>query len=157
MAVHRLRGIALSVDVSIVGILIGDLVITLVLTTHADSFGRKKTLLIGALLMLGAGIAFGVSGNLWVLLIAGIIGVISPSGGEIGPFLACEQAGLTQLLKENATSAEVTSILSWYNLIGYVGIASMPLNITRITIFMSCSWRSGRRISQSSNIGRTCD
>lgn len=37
------------------GILIGDLVITLILTTRADSFGRKKTLLIGALLMLFAG------------------------------------------------------------------------------------------------------
>src|SRR5512133_3501671 len=63
--------------------LAGDAGISLYLTTHADGFGRKKTLIIGALLMLGAGIVFLLTNNLIVLMIAAIIGVISPSGNEI--------------------------------------------------------------------------
>ncbi|MBV5347267.1 MFS transporter, partial [bacterium] len=73
--------------------LAGDAGITLWLTTHADRFGRRKTLLIGALLMLGAGGVFIVTHNIIILMAAAIIGVISPSGNEIGPFLSVEQAG----------------------------------------------------------------
>jgi hypothetical protein len=54
--------------------------------------------MIGALLMATAGIAFILTRNLTLLILAAIIGVISPSGNEIGPFLSVEQAGLTQLI-----------------------------------------------------------
>lgn len=94
--------------------LAGDAVITLWLTTHADSFGRKRTLLIGALLMLGAGIVFVLTKNLIVLAAAAIVGVISPNDKEIGPFLAVEQAGLTQLVSDQSR----TKLFAWYNLGG---------------------------------------
>ena len=44
-------------------ILLGDLVITMYLTTHADRFGRKKTLAIGALLKLFTGVSFALTTN----------------------------------------------------------------------------------------------
>ncbi|GJQ34155.1 MAG: MFS transporter [Anaerolineaceae bacterium] len=94
--------------------LAGDAFISLYLTTHADGFGRKKTLIIGALLMLGAGIVFLLTNNLIVLMLAAIIGVISPSGNEIGPFLSVEQAGLTQLIPNKMR----TKVFAWYNLAG---------------------------------------
>ncbi len=94
--------------------LAGDAAISLYLTTHADNFGRKKTLIVGALLMLGAGITFLLTNNLIVLMIAAIIGVISPSGNEIGPFLSVEQAGLSQLLPDKLR----TKVFAWYNLAG---------------------------------------
>lgn len=94
--------------------LAGDAGISLYLTTHADGFGRKRTLIIGALLMLGAGIIFLLTNNLIVLILAAIIGVISPSGNEIGPFLSVEQAGLTQLV----TNEQRTKVFAWYNLAG---------------------------------------
>lgn len=94
--------------------LAGDAVISLWLTTRADSFGRKKTLILGALLMLGAGIIFLLTNNLIILIMAAIIGVISPSGNEIGPFLSVEQAGLTQLV----SNEKRTNIFAWYNLAG---------------------------------------
>lgn len=94
--------------------LAGDAGISLYLTTHADGFGRKKTLIIGALLMLGAGIVFLLTNNLIVLMIAAIIGVISPSGNEIGPFLSVEQAGLSQLVHDKLR----TKVFAWYNLAG---------------------------------------
>lgn len=94
--------------------LAGDAGISLWLTTHADGFGRKKMLIIGALLMLGAGIIFLLTNNLIVLMIAAIIGVISPSGNEIGPFLSVEQAGLSQLVHDKLR----TKVFAWYNLAG---------------------------------------
>lgn len=94
--------------------LLGDAGISLLLTTHADRAGRKRTLLVGALLMTLAGIVFALSDNFYVLAIAAIIGVISPSGNEIGPFLSVEQASLTQLLPDS----ERTRVFAWYNLIG---------------------------------------
>src|SRR5512146_3038151 len=64
--------------------LFGDAGISLWLTTSADRMGRKKTLLVGALLMAGAGIVFILTHQVIVLMLAAIIGVISPSGNEIG-------------------------------------------------------------------------
>ncbi|MBI3167642.1 MAG: MFS transporter [Chloroflexi bacterium] len=94
--------------------LAGDAGISLWLTTHADGFGRKRTLIIGALLMLGAGIVFLLTNNLIILILAAVVGVISPSGNEIGPFLSVEQAGLSQLLPNNLR----TKVFAWYNLAG---------------------------------------
>lgn len=58
--------------------LFGDVVISLFLTLFADRMGRKNVLALGAVMMTGSGIAFGFSGNYWVLLTAAIFGVISP-------------------------------------------------------------------------------
>lgn len=103
--------------------LAGDAGISLWLTTHADGFGRKRTLLIGALLMLGAGIVFILTNNIIVLMAAAIIGVISPSGNEIGPFLSVEQAGLTQLI----SNEKRTKTFAWYNLAGSFSTATGAL------------------------------
>ncbi len=103
--------------------LAGDAGISLWLTTHADRFGRKKTLLIGALLMVGAGAVFVLTHNIIILMAAAIIGVISPSGNEIGPFLSVEQAGLSHLI----TNERRTKIFAWYNLVGSFATATGAL------------------------------
>ena len=99
--------------------LVGDTLISLYLTTHADRFGRRRTLVYGALLMAAAGAVFAGSTGFGVLLIAATLGVLSPSGSEVGPFLPIEQASLTEV-----TPAERrTSIYAWYNLTGSVATA----------------------------------
>lgn len=103
--------------------LAGDAVITLWLTTSADRFGRKRTLLVGALLMVGAGLAFVLTRNVVLLIVAAIIGVISPSGNEIGPFLSVEQASLTQLIP----NAKRTRFFAWYALAGSLATATGAL------------------------------
>jgi MFS family permease len=99
--------------------LVGDAGISLVLTTTADRFGRKKTLIIGALLMMLAGVVFILTSNPILLIIAAIIGVISPSGNEIGPFLPIEQAMLSQLVSKE----QRTGVFAWYGLIGSLATA----------------------------------
>ena len=104
--------------------LAGDAGISLWLTTSADRFGRKRTLILGALLMLGAGVVFIITRNVVVLMAAAIIGVISPSGNEIGPFLSVEQAALTHLLPDDKR----TNVFAWYNLVGSFASATGALS-----------------------------
>ncbi|MFO0943385.1 MAG: MFS transporter [Pirellulales bacterium] len=99
--------------------LVGDTAISLLLTTTADRFGRRRTLIVGAILMLLAGIAFVSTGNMILLLVAATIGVISPSGNEIGPFLSVEQAALSQIVGDDRR----TDVFAWYNLAGYFSTA----------------------------------
>jgi MFS family permease len=94
--------------------LVGDAAISLWITTSADRIGRRRMLLFGALLMVGAGVVFLLTKNLALLIIAAIIGVISPSGLEVGPFLSIEQAALTQLVPNERR----TQVFAWYNLVG---------------------------------------
>ena len=103
--------------------LLGDTAISLWLTTSADRAGRKRTLLAGAGLMIFAGILFAATQNFYVLLLAAIIGVISPSGNEVGPFLSIEQASLSQLLPDD----QRTKVFAWYNLVGSFATASGAL------------------------------
>jgi MFS family permease len=103
--------------------LVGDALISLWLTTSADRLGRKRTLILGALLMAAAGLAFMLTRNTLLLIVAAIVGVISPSGNEIGPFLSVEQAGLTQLIP----ARKRTQIFAWYNLVGSFATATGAL------------------------------
>ncbi|MCX6546732.1 MAG: MFS transporter, partial [Acidobacteria bacterium] len=68
--------------------LAGDTLVSLAITLHADRLGRKRMLVLGAALMAAAGVPFALSGDFTVLLVAATLGVISPSGNEVGPFLA---------------------------------------------------------------------
>ncbi len=94
--------------------LIGDTIISLWITTNADRVGRRRMLIVGALLMIFAGILFAMTRNFAFLLIAATIGVISPSGYEVGPFLSIEQAALSQIVPDERR----TQIFAWYNLVG---------------------------------------
>ena len=58
--------------------LLGDVVISFMLTLVADGLGRRRILMLGAALMSVSGIIFALSGNYWVLVMASIFGVISP-------------------------------------------------------------------------------
>ncbi len=94
--------------------LLGDTLISLWITTNADRIGRRRMLIAGTGLMVLAAVIFVLTRNFYLLLAASIIGVISPSGYEVGPFLSIEQASLTQLVSDR----QRTGIFAWYNLAG---------------------------------------
>ncbi|HVU15480.1 MAG TPA: MFS transporter [Candidatus Didemnitutus sp.] len=103
-----------------IGILItltylGDAAISLWLTTRADRWGRRQTLNVGLVLMIAGGAAFAASGDYWILAVAATIGVISPSGNEVGPFIAVEQACLAQIVADR----ERTRVFAWYHVAGF--------------------------------------
>jgi MFS family permease len=114
---HASIGLLLSLT------LIGDAAISLWMTTSADRVGRRRILMAGAGLMLFAAVLFALTDQLVLLLIAAIIGVISPSGYEVGPFLSVEQAALSQIVPDR----QHTQVFAWYNLVGSFATAAGAL------------------------------
>ncbi|HZZ85665.1 MAG TPA: MFS transporter [Anaeromyxobacteraceae bacterium] len=94
--------------------LLGDTAVSLALTTRADRAGRRGTLLLGAALMILAGAVFAATSDFALLLLAATVGVVSPAGNEVGPFLAVEQAALSQAL----AARRRTEAFAWYQLTG---------------------------------------
>jgi predicted MFS family arabinose efflux permease len=70
-----------------------------------------------------AGVAFTLTSAVALLILAATIGVISPTGNEVGPFLAVEQAALS----ESTPDHRRTATFAWYNLAGYVATATGAL------------------------------
>ena len=104
-------------------ILFGDTLVSLFLATQADRIGRRRMLIVGAILMAGAGLIFASTNNFLFLVLAGTVGVISPSGNEVGPFLSIEQAVLSQVIP----ARERTAVFAWYTLIGAIATATGSL------------------------------
>lgn len=71
--------------------LLGDVFLGTFLTLVADKLGRRKVLLAGSALMVLSGVIFAVFENFWILLLAAIVGVISVTGGDFGPFRSIEE------------------------------------------------------------------
>lgn len=93
--------------------LIGDAAISLFITSNADRVGRRKMLLIGAVLSLTTSAIFCAVKSYWLLMLAATLGVISPAGNEVGPFMAIELSAIAQLTSEESR----TSLMAWYNLV----------------------------------------
>ena len=114
---------AAGVGAILTATLAGDILVSLWVTVVADRVGRKRMLLLGAVLMILAGLTFLLTTDpLWITL-AAIIGIVSPSGGEIGPFLSIEQAALSQQVADHRR----TRVFGWYNLAGSFATAAGAL------------------------------
>jgi MFS family permease len=103
--------------------LAGDTAVSMFLTTRADRWGRKRMLIVGALLMAAAGLAFALTRDFLLLVLAGTIGVVSPSGNEVGPFLSIEQAALSEVVP----GRNRTAVFAWYALAGAFATAGGSL------------------------------
>ena len=95
-------------------ILVGDTVVSLVPQPRRTVLGVGGCSLSGPFLMAGAGLAFACTSNFLFLVITGTIGVVSPSGNEVGPFLSIEQAALAHVVSASTR----TTAFAWYTLTG---------------------------------------
>ena len=103
--------------------LVGDAAASLWITSNADRIGRRRMLLVGAGLMVAAGLVFASSTSIALLTLAAIVGTISPSGNEVGPCQSIEQAALPQTVANEYR----THLYGWYNLGGYLATAAGAL------------------------------
>lgn len=71
--------------------LLGDVFLGTFLTLVADRVGRRRVLMAGSGLMVLTGVVFALFENFWILLIAAILGVVSVTGGDFGPFRSIEE------------------------------------------------------------------
>jgi MFS family permease len=99
--------------------LLGDVAVSLAITTRADQAGRRRMLALGGGLVAAAGAAFATTTSFPILAAAAFVGVLSPSGNEVGPFLPIEQAALAQELPPERR----TAAFAWYQLTGSLATA----------------------------------
>jgi MFS family permease len=111
--------------------LLGDVFLSLLLSLMADRIGRRRTLFGGSIMMILSGIIFALFENYWILLFAAVVGVISATGGDFGPFRVIEESTLSELT-DPSTRADV---LAWY-----VTIASLGSSIGTILCGRAVEW-----------------
>lgn len=95
--------------------LANSVIFTVLASIYADRIGRRKILVIYAILMAVAGAVFLVTDNYVALIIAALVGTINVTGSETGAFLSIEQA----LLPQTVTDAKKrNTIFALYNMAG---------------------------------------
>jgi MFS family permease len=99
--------------------LAGGAVMTILLTAVADRVGRRRVQVAGAVLMALTGTAFALTDRIDVLVMAAVLGTISPSGKDTGPFLAVEQA----MIPSTTADRHRTAVFAAYNLVTSIAAA----------------------------------
>ncbi|GAP87497.1 putative major facilitator superfamily transporter protein [Rosellinia necatrix] len=90
--------------------LVGDVFLGTLLSLVADRIGRRRVLMAGSVLMITSGVTFAIFENFWILLLGAIVGVISITGGDFGPFRSIEESVLSQL----TTPTTRSDVLAWH-------------------------------------------
>src|SRR3990172_4357201 len=90
---------------------------------YGDRFGRRRVMVVMGLLMAVAGIGLASAPTFAIALLALATGAISPTGTEVGPFLAIEQSIVTEV----AAKGRRTRAFAVYNLMGSLGAAAGAL------------------------------
>ncbi len=108
-----------SIGVLITVSLLGDMAGTYMIGLFADSWGRRRTLALLALLMAGTGVVFGLVTSYPVLLLAAFFGTLGTTASETAPFLPIDQAMLAQV----TAPARRTALFARYNLIASLSTA----------------------------------
>jgi len=99
--------------------LLGGAGLSIAISTRADRLGRRRMLRSGAVLMLVGGATMAGSDFYWLMIAGAIVGVVSPTGGEVGPFLAIEQACLSQVIRDE----QRTRVFAWSHVLGFTANA----------------------------------
>lgn len=90
-------------------------VYTLIATLYADRWGRRRTLVFFALTDALAGLLLFLSSDWWAPVAAGIVGNMTVTTAEVGPYLSLDQA----ILPHTSDFQHRTMTFSLYNLVGY--------------------------------------
>lgn len=93
---------------------VGDLAGSFLLSVLADIAGRKNVMVLSCALAALTGVAFIVTENPFILTAVSIIGILTPSGGEVGPFRSIEQSAIASLMAPDQRS----DIYTWYTFLG---------------------------------------
>jgi MFS family permease len=123
--------------------LLGDVLLSLGLTLVADQLGRRRVLLLGSFMMVLSGATFALFDNFWILLFAAVIGVLSATGSDFGPFRAIEESTLSHLTTPKTRS----DVLAWYVTTASLG-SSLGTEISG-RVVDSLSKRKGWRVTDA--------
>jgi MFS family permease len=100
--------------------LVNSVIFNLVSSVYADRIGRRRFLILYAILMVISAVVFFLTNNYVAMIVAALIGTINVTGSETGAFLSLEQAILPQTVKD---AKKRTSIFAIYNMVGTFAMA----------------------------------
>ncbi|MBY3075160.1 MFS transporter [Rhizobium laguerreae] len=110
---------ALEVGAVLTSALVGSLAANIIWSLTADRFGRRRTVVVMALVMAVSGFIFAITNEVWLLVITAFAGTISATASEVGPFQSIDQAILPQVV----SPAHRTWAFSIYNMAAYIAAA----------------------------------
>ncbi len=122
--------------------IVGGALFTIITGRYAVVYGLRKMLIYSIMLSLVGITVFLITENFMFLILAALIGFLSPSGRELGPFLSLEQAYLPFTVSDD----DRTKVFSFWNIIATFAVSigalmgSMPvylqdLGVERILSF----------------------
>ncbi len=118
----------LGYDAVVIGVvfslmLVGGAAFTILARGLEARLGRRAQLLLFGGFMVAAGGLLWSSTSLPVIVVAAVLGVVSPTGTEVGPFLSLEQAALPQA----ASAADRNAVFAAFSLAGSLAAAAGAL------------------------------
>ena len=137
MAELRLSGAAIGLVLS--GALIGTMLLTLVVALGGDRLGRRRLLAAGALLMTLALLIPVVRGDLLVLILVGLTGMVAVTSNESSGLQSIDQA----VLPQTVPTRERTAAFALYNVVAAAFTALGALAIGPLTTFAEASGLQG--------------
>ena len=90
-----------------------------------DTIGRKRMFIAMSLLMVAGGVAFSISSDFVVLMVAGVFAVTTSGGGDRTAFISLD----TAVIGTGASASQRTLAFTWYNLVTIFTRAFGPLLI----------------------------
>jgi MFS family permease len=103
------------IGVVLTATLANSVIFNLISSAYADKIGRRKFLILYAVLMIISAAIFFLTNNYVALIIAALVGTINVTGSEVGAFLSLEQAILPKTVNDEKKR---TSIFAIYNMVG---------------------------------------
>ena len=122
---------AVQVGVVLGAAVAGSAVMNVLWALFADRFGRRRTVVTMAALMVAGGLVFALTDRLWLLVLGALTGTISASSAEVGPFVTVEQA----ILPQTAPSDRRTWLFSLYDTLGTLAGAAGALCTAAVGVF----------------------
>ena len=99
--------------------LVEDAVFTALLASLAERWGSRRVLVLSAIVLSLGGAALALAEAPALVAVVAILGTLSPSGQEAGPFTALEQA----LLADAVPQDRRTRAFAWYSVFGFLPAA----------------------------------
>jgi MFS family permease len=96
--------------------LVEDAVFTILVASLAQRLGRRRVLLGSAFLITAAGAVLATARHPVIIVVAAVLGMLSPNGQDAGPFSPLEQA----LLPDAVPARARTRAFAWYNIFGFL-------------------------------------
>jgi len=129
----------LGADETLSGVVLGiallsGAVLNVAASRFADRVGRRRFLALAGLLMAASGAVLALTSTLPGAVAAALLGALTPTAMEVGPFLSVEQA----MLPQAGDPARGPDAYAWYNLSGALAAAFGAL-LTGLASFFALS------------------